>query len=250
MYLSACIRAWQVAITVSTRVDHVLLLTTLEAWQTAPDAPFVLGDAGAAWAPVDDALAIADDAFPCGQVIAITLAPEPVRVPLPGVIDRSSAAHIRYARRGPAGRHVALLERPAVAEALDLLPHPEGGWFRETWKTSVRFRPQGYSGERASATAIYFLLPPGEESLWHVVASDELWLWHRGGPLTLLLGGTDELPATPRTITLGPGIESGQHPQTLIPAGQWQSAKPATSEPALVSCVVSPGFDFADFRTA
>ncbi|HZB33530.1 MAG TPA: cupin domain-containing protein [Streptosporangiaceae bacterium] len=227
----------------------MLLLTTLEAWQTAPDAPFVLGDAGAAWAPADDVLAIADDAFPVGQVIAITLAPEPVRVPLPGVIDRSSAVHIRYARRGPAGRHVALLERPAVAAALDLVPHPEGGWFRETWKTSVRLSPEGHRGDRASATGIYFLLPPGEESLWHVVASDELWLWHRGGPLNLIFGGTGEHPATPWTLTLGPGIEGGQHPQALVPAGHWQSAKPATSEAALVSCVVSPGFDFADFRT-
>jgi predicted cupin superfamily sugar epimerase len=249
MYLSACVVPPQAAITVSIRVDHVLLLTTLEAWQEAPDAPFVLADAGAVWAPAEDVLAIADDAFPAGQVIAITLASEPHRVPLPGVVDRFAAVHVRYARRGPAGKHVALLERPAVAEALDLLPHPEGGWFKETWRAAVRFRPDGYTGERASATAIYFLLPPGEESLWHVVASDELWAWHRGGPLTLLLGGTGDHPAAPRTITLGPGIESGQHPQVLIPAGEWQSAKPATSEPALVSCVVSPGFDFADFRT-
>lgn len=230
----------------------MLLLTTLEAWRAAPDAPFVLGEAGAAWAPADsadDALAVADEAFPGGQVIAITLDPEPRRVPLPGVIDRSSAVRVRYARRGPAGRHVALLERPAVAAALDLLPHPEGGWFRETWRSPVRFRPDGYAGERAAATAIYFLLPPGEESLWHVVASDELWLWHRGGPLTLLIGGAGDSPATPRTVTLGPAIEDGHHPQALVPGGHWQSARPAAGEAALVSCVVSPGFDFADFRT-
>jgi predicted cupin superfamily sugar epimerase len=226
----------------------VLLLTTLEAWQAAPDAAFVLADGDAAWAPDDDALAVADEAFPAGQVVAIDLDPAPSRAPLPGVIDRSAAARIRYARRGPAGRHTALLERPAIAAALDLLPHPEGGWFRETWRTAARFRPDGYPGERSSATAIYFLLPPEEESVWHAVASDELWLWHRGGPLTLLLGGTGDRPADPHTVTLGPAIETGHDPQALIPAGEWQSARPATAEPVLVSCVVSPGFDFADFR--
>lgn len=228
----------------------MLLLTTLEAWQAAPGEPFVLGEGGAAWAPDDDdALAIADDAFPAGQVIAVTLAIEPARVPLPGRIDRSAVAGIRYARRGPAGRHVALLERPAEAAALDLLPHPEGGWFRETWRTAARVQPDGYSGERATATAIYFLLPPGEESLWHAVASDELWLWHRGGPLTLVLGGAGDRPASSSALILGPGLDIGHRPQALVPAGHWQSAKPASSEAALVSCVVSPGFDFADFRT-
>lgn len=237
----------------STRVDDVLLITTLEAWRAGPDTSFVLAEGPAAWAPAgDDAavLAIADDVFPAGgQVIAITLDPEPARAPLPGVVDRSSAAHVRYVRRGPAGRHVAVIDRPAIAASLDLLPHPEGGWFRETWKTGHRFRPDGYSGERASATGIYFLLPPGEESVWHAVASDELWLWHRGGPLTLLLGGTGDRPAAPRPLTLGPDIDSGHRPQALVPAGEWQSAKPAAAEPVLVSCIVSPGFDFADFRT-
>ncbi|HEX6473429.1 MAG TPA: cupin domain-containing protein [Streptosporangiaceae bacterium] len=230
----------------------MLLLTTLDAWLAAPrSAPFVLGENGAAWAPGDDdqaALAIADDAFPAGQVVALTLDPEPRRVPLPGVIDRSAVARVRYARRGPAGRHVALLDRPAVAAALDLLPHPEGGWFRETWRTSSRFRPDG-RGERAAATAIYFLLPPGEESVWHTVSSDELWLWHRGGPLALTLGGRGGRPGPAEdTITVGPDVEHGQHPQALVPRGTWQSARPAAGEAVLVTCVVSPGFDFADFR--
>ena len=229
----------------------MLLLTTLDAWRAAPDAPFALDEGRAAWAPADDALAVADDVFPDGQVVAIAL--DPGRTPPPGMIDRAAVAHLRYARRGPAGRHVALLDRPPIADALDLLSHPEGGWFRETWRTSYGFRPDG-RGERASATCIYFLLPPDEESVWHAVASDELWLWHRGGPLTLTLAGSGDRPDTPRTLTLGPDVEAGQHPQALIPAGVWQSAKPAQSgkpaaEPVLVSCVVSPGFDFADFRT-
>jgi predicted cupin superfamily sugar epimerase len=142
------------------------------------------------------------------------------------------------------------LKRPPLAETLDLQSHPEGGWFRETWATSERFHPDGYPGERVSATAIYFLLAPGEESVWHVVRSDEVWLWHRGGPLTLLLGGDGERPGPVQTITLGPDVDSGQRPQALVPGGVWQSARPAAGEEALVTCVVSPGFDFADFRTA
>jgi predicted cupin superfamily sugar epimerase len=228
----------------------MMLLTTLEAWRAAPEAAFAPGDGAAAWAPDDaDALAVADDVFPDGQVVALVLDPVPNGVPLPRVIDRSAVAQVRYARRGPDGRHVALLTRSPVAEKLDLLPHPEGGWFRETWAAPVRFRPAGYPGERVSATGIYFLLPPDEESIWHAVRSDELWLWHRGGPLTLLLGGTGDAPANKRTITLGPDIENGEVPQALVPAGTWQAARPAGTEEVLVTCVVSPGFDFTDFRT-
>lgn len=139
--------------------------------------------------------------------------------------------------------------RSPLAEALDLAPHPEGGWYRQTWRTTRTFRPEGYPGERASATGIYYLLMPGEESRWHSVRSDELWLWHRGGPLTLRLGGADDHPhATPEVLTLGPAVERGQRPQVLVPAGTWQSAQPAADEGVLVSCVVSPGFDFEDFR--
>ncbi|MGC5010305.1 cupin domain-containing protein [Streptosporangium sp. DT93] len=136
--------------------------------------------------------------------------------------------------------------RPPLAEALDLLPHPEGGWFRETWRTSAELTPPGYDGARATATGIYFLLQPGEESRPHVVRSDEIWFWHRGGPLTLVLGGHEGVPAT--TVTLGPLVEEGQAPQVLVPGGTWQAARPAGDEGVLVSCVVSPGFDFADFR--
>jgi predicted cupin superfamily sugar epimerase len=165
-----------------------------------------------------------------------------------GVIERGEVAEVLYARRGPDGRHVGFLTRPGTADALDLMPHPEGGWFRETWRTEVRFRPEGYAGERAAATGIYFLLPPGEESMWHRVRSDEAWLWHRGGPLSLVLGGAGERPGEETVITLGTDLARGQAPQVIIPAGTWQAARPAGNEEALVSCVVSPGFDFADFR--
>jgi uncharacterized protein len=141
-----------------------------------------------------------------------------------------------------------MTDRPLLAEQLDLQPHPEGGWFRETWRSAVTFRPEGYEGERSAATAIYFLLCPGEESAWHVVRSDELWLWHAGGPLTLRLGGSGAAPANTAVITLGGNVGRGQRPQAIIPGGNWQSAAPAGQAPALVSCVVAPGFDFADFR--
>ncbi len=73
--------------------------------------------------------------------------------------------------------------RPRTAELLDLAPHPEGGWYRETWRAAPSWQPAGYPGPRAAATGIYFLLDPGEESAWHRVRSDEVWLWHSGGPL-------------------------------------------------------------------
>jgi uncharacterized protein len=132
-----------------------------------------------------------------------------------------------------------------------LTPHPEGGFFAETWRTTMTIPaaalPDGYAGERAVATGIYYLLLPGQESRWHRVRSDELWLWHRGGPLTLLLGGAAELPGDqPGQVLVGPRVEVGERPQVLVPAGHWQSARPAAAEPVLVSCVVAPGFQYAD----
>lgn len=113
----------------------------------------------------------------------------------------------------------------------------------------ARLRPEGYSGARASATAIYFLLAPGDASAWHRVRSDESWLWHRGGPLALLLAGTGQLPVgAGRRVTLGPRVEEGRLPSALVPAHTWQAARPAQGREVLVTCVVSPGFDFADFR--
>jgi predicted cupin superfamily sugar epimerase len=140
--------------------------------------------------------------------------------------------------------------RPQLAELLDLEPHPEGGWYRQTWRSTVSLAPPGYDGERASATAIYFLLNPGEASRWHRVASDELWLWHAGGPVTLTLGGSGAAPGDPVDQVLGPAVATGERPQLVVPGGTWQSAAPAGTEAALVTCVVSPGFEFADFELA
>jgi predicted cupin superfamily sugar epimerase len=135
----------------------------------------------------------------------------------------------------------------STAQLLGLAPHPEGGWYRQTWRCPVSFSPDGYPSERAAATGIYFLLGPGERSRWHKVRSDELWLWHSGGPLLLRFGGAGDEPALETEVILGTDLRAGQRPQVLIPGGVWQSAEPAATEEVLVSCVVAPGFDFADF---
>ena len=131
-------------------------------------------------------------------------------------------------------------------DRLGLRAHPEGGWFAETWRTGVDLATD--RGRRAAATGILYLLDAGETSAWHRVASDELWLHHTGGPLLLTLGGTGERPGTPRDVLLGGDLLAGGLPQALVPAGCWQSARPAGDEAVLVSCVVSPGFDYADFE--
>lgn len=140
------------------------------------------------------------------------------------------------------------MRRPALAVALGLEPHPEGGWFRRTWTSSVPVVPPGAGpgDARPTATAILYLLGPGEESRWHRVRSDELWLHHRGDALALRLGGTGEQPEGPTTLVLGPDVDAGQRPQVLVPAGTWQAAGPVAAD-VLVTCVVSPGFDFADW---
>lgn len=166
-----------------------------------------------------------------------------------GPVETAAVAEVRYARRDPGGRYVSLEPRPATAAVLDLLPHPEGGWYRQTWAAGPGYHPAGYAGARPAATAIYFLLPPGAEARWHAVRSDELWLWHSGGPLTLRLAGNGTRPGAPEEVTLGPDLAAGQRPQYLVPGGCWQSARPAGPDEALVSCVVAPGFDFADFTS-
>jgi predicted cupin superfamily sugar epimerase len=143
-----------------------------------------------------------------------------------------------------------------LVRRLDLAPHPEGGWFRETYRSDVWFSPDGYDGPRRAATIVLFALHPGERSHWHVVRSDEIWLWQSGGPLTLRLGGSGPGPVEASTVVLGPDLTSGldsaggQQLQALVPGGVWQSAEPAGSDPVVVSCVVAPGFEYADFRLA
>jgi uncharacterized protein len=136
---------------------------------------------------------------------------------------------------------------PGWAAGLGLQRHPEGGWFAETWRSETSVEVPGYAAARALGTAVYFVLLPGEESAWHRVRSAELWFHHRGSALALDLGDDGDRPAEVTRHRLGPDVENGEVPQLLVPPGHWQSARPLDDDPALVSCVVVPGFDFADF---
>ena len=129
----------------------------------------------------------------------------------------------------------------AIIDALRLAPHPEGGWYRETW------RAEAAPGERASATAILFLLEAGARSHWHRVDATELWLWHAGAPLSLRRAPSDAGPID--DARLGQDICAGEMPQLRVPSGHWQSTETIDGW-ALVSCIVSPGFDFAGFTLA
>ncbi len=134
----------------------------------------------------------------------------------------------------------------SLIEQLRLSPHPEGGWYRETWRAAAN------AGGRAAGTAIIFLLKSDEFSHWHRVDAAELWLWQGGDPLELGIAKEDAGPV--ERLTLGGDIAAGQHLQGLVPTGAWQAARPApgggTAGYCLVSCVVVPGFDFAGFELA
>lgn len=132
-------------------------------------------------------------------------------------------------------------EAHAIIAALGLAPHPEGGWYRETW------RAESAAGERAGGTAIHFLLEQGQRSHWHRVDAAEIWLWHAGSPITLRIAASDS--AQPESIVVGGAVIAGERPQALVPAGAWQAAE-ADRGWALVSCVVVPGFEFAGFELA
>ncbi|MGB7449720.1 MAG: cupin domain-containing protein [Ornithinimicrobium sp.] len=139
--------------------------------------------------------------------------------------------------------------RPPLADALDLQPHPEGGWFRQTWAAQdVVLLPDGR--RRPTATLIYFYLPAGESSAWHRVRSEETWLAHEG-TVELELGGTGLQPGTEglEQVRVGLARTAGEVGQALVPAGTWQRTVP-TGHDALVSCLVSPGFHFDDFELA
>lgn len=167
-----------------------------------------------------------------------------------GPLDRSAVRGLSYARRDVDGTFLGFERRGDTAERLDLLPHPEGGWYRRTWTSRTGVDLGGDRGSRPTATAIHFLLPAAEASAWHTVGSDEVWMWHSGGPLTLSFGGTATRPdEQPHTVVLGPDLAAGHVPQAVVPAGTWQRADASPDAETLVSCVVSPGFDFADFRT-
>jgi len=128
-----------------------------------------------------------------------------------------------------------------IIARLELRPHPEGGYYRETFR-DTRADAQG----RAFSTAIYFLLVRGERSLWHRIDAIEIWHYYAGSPLTLRIAHEG---CTPHTVRLGPDVASGERPQAIVPAFAWQTAE-TTGDWTLVGCTVAPGFEFASFELA
>jgi predicted cupin superfamily sugar epimerase len=134
----------------------------------------------------------------------------------------------------------AQLSASDLVRILQLTPHPEGGFFRET------YRAEGRSGSRSASTAIYFLLPQGHVSRLHRIRSDEVWHLYLGGPLDIV-----ELQANgPAKVTrLGLDLNRDERPQHVVPGGTWFGSMPAPGVPfALVGCTVAPGFEFDDFE--
>jgi predicted cupin superfamily sugar epimerase len=134
-------------------------------------------------------------------------------------------------------------ERPAeLIERFALQPHPEGGWYRQGFRSPHEVRPADNRGARKALTAIYFLLRRGECSRWHRVRSDEIWTHLEGGPLHLHL--SPDL-TTVETQILGSAASNGT-PLLVVAAGVWQAAEPA-GDYTLAACFVGPGFEFEDF---
>lgn len=131
----------------------------------------------------------------------------------------------------------------ALIGRLQLAPHPEGGWYREIFRSAAAVHPQDGRGDRPALTTIFFLLAGGEISRWHRVTSDEVWHLYEGGPLELTVAP----PAADRIdrIVLAPALEA-DGPMHTVPASWWQTARPL-GDYALMGCTVGPGFDFADF---
>lgn len=129
----------------------------------------------------------------------------------------------------------------ALIDKLGLAPHPEGGWYKETWRAADTI------DGRAIATAILFLLEKGQRSRWHRVDAAEIWLWHSGSPLTLLTAPGNEGPVDAHL--LGGDPLAGEMPQYVIAQDHWQATE-ARKGWGLVSCIVAPGFQFEGFTLA
>ncbi len=129
-----------------------------------------------------------------------------------------------------------------IISSLGLKPHPEGGWYRELHRSSLRVAaPQG---SRSALTSIYYLLQRAEWSRWHTVEADEIWHFFGGAPLELL--AYEPIARTfVRRVLAPPGAAS--EPAAVIPAGTWQAAR-SLGDYSLVGCSVGPGFEFEDFR--
>jgi uncharacterized protein len=135
------------------------------------------------------------------------------------------------------------MAEPTAAEIiarLALRPHPEGGYYRETFR-DLRLDANG----RSRSTAIYFLLARGQRSHWHRIDAVEVWHYYAGSPLMLEIADDDGR----WSFRLGPDIVAGEQPQAIVPSDTWQSAE-STGDWTLVGCTVAPGFDFARFELA
>lgn len=125
-----------------------------------------------------------------------------------------------------------------IIRLLALEPHPEGGWYRQTFADTPE------AGGRSHSTAIYYLLEGGPPGRWHRVDAAEVWHWYAGSPLVLSLSPDG---AERSMLLLGPDLASGARPQVVVPPGHWQSAR-SLGEWTLVGCTVAPGFEFAHFE--
>jgi hypothetical protein len=131
-----------------------------------------------------------------------------------------------------------------VIALLGLERHPEGGWYRETWRDDD---PADPGSRRGHGSAIYFLLRAGERSHWHRVDAPEVWHRYAGGALVLRTAATAAGPV--EEAVLGADLAAGERPQLVVPAGAWQSAEPLDGW-VLVGCTVSPAFRFDSFELA
>jgi predicted cupin superfamily sugar epimerase len=137
-----------------------------------------------------------------------------------------------------------------LVELYGMLPHPEGGFYKETYRgegliPAQALAKQGHHGDRAHSTAIYYLLPPGTKSMLHRMCSDEVFHFYLGGPMTLVkLGPKGEV----ETARLGQDVEKGMVLQHVVRAGWWFGGYCEGKTFSLVGCTVAPGFDFADFE--
>ena len=129
-----------------------------------------------------------------------------------------------------------------LIQQLKLAPHPEGGFYREIYRSTLHVSADSRT-QRDALTTIYFLLAAGSFSAWHRVRSDEVWHWYEGQPLELLLASPDF--STTQQHRLGP-VSGDSGPVVTVPADWWQAARPL-GEYALCGCTVAPGFEFEDF---
>ncbi|MBN1956016.1 MAG: cupin domain-containing protein [Anaerolineae bacterium] len=137
-----------------------------------------------------------------------------------------------------------------IISLLNLQPHPEGGYFRESYRSDEQIPPAGlpdrYPGARSFGTAIYYLLTPGTFSRMHRLATDEVFHFYLGDPVEMLQLWPD---GTGGSITIGPDIARGMQPQVVVPRGVWQGSRLAAGGRfALLGTTVAPGFEFADYE--